>query len=756
MGIIRKRPSTAATPLWTIFETLQTDGIFISIILFISIAVYSNSLLNGFVYDDNLQVLENPWIKDIKNIPEIFTESVWSFEGKPVVSNYYRPMMHIIYMFNYHIFGLKPWGFHLINILLHASISILVFLIIKVILSGPAQSPRDSFPAFIAALLFATHPIHTEAVAWVAGAPELSYTFFFLLAFYLYMKSKEGFNRGYLFSIVSFGLATLCKEPAVTLPIILIAYDYAYRKDGDLFSGHIKRYIPYIIVSACYLLIRSYALGGFSPQEPHIKLTDYEYFINVFPLFCQYLEKLLLPLNLNAFHVLHPIKSIFQLKGILSLVITAAFVVLSAWALRKNKTVFLSFLLIAVPLLPVLYIPALGKNVFTERYLYLPSAGFVILIALVLWWTQANKPKLSLGLNIITILVIGLYSVGTISRNAVWKDDYTLFSDTAKKSPDSPSVRNNLGVAYAKKGQNDGAIREYQTALKLKPDFVDAYNNLGLAYADQGRTDEAINEYQKALKINPGLADAYNYLGLAYADQGRTDEAINEYQKALKINPGLADAYNNLGLAYAKQGRTDEAINEYRTALKLNTGHARAHNNLGLAYAKQGRTDEAINEYQTALKLNPGLARVHNNLGTAYKAKGKIDEAIKEYQIALRIKPDDADVHYNLGNAYGIQGRTDKAMNEYEASLKINPDHALAHNSLGIAYATQGRSDEAIKEFKAAIKLEPAHVDVHYNLGNAYETQGRIDEAVKEFKAVLKLNPDDVTARQRLDFLLKK
>jgi tetratricopeptide (TPR) repeat protein len=614
MGIIRKRPNTADNSSVTIFDTPQSNGIFIGIILFISLAVYSNSLFNGFVYDDNSQVLENPWIKDIKNIPEIFTASVSGFKEKPVVSNYYRPIMHIIYMFNYHIFGLKPWGFHLMNILVHAGISVLVFLIIKLLLRGPSQSPRSSLPAFIAALLFATHPIHTEAVAWVAAVPELSFTFFFLLAFYLYMKSKEGFNRGYLLSVVSFALAALSKEPALTLPIILIAYDYAYKKDENSFHDHIKRYIPYIIVSAYYLLLRSYALGGFAPKEPHIKLTGYEYFINVFPLFSQYLEKLLLPLNLNAFHVLHPIKSIFEIRGVVAIAITAAFVVLSALALRKNKTVFLSFLLIVVPLLPVLYMPALGENVFTERYLYLPSFGFVMLIALVISWIRANKPKLSLGLNIITILTIGLYSFGTISRNAVWKDDYTLFIDTVKKSPDAPLVRYNLGHAYAAQGKTDEAIKEYQIAIKIRPDYVNAHNNLGVAYAAQGRTNEAIQEYKTALKLKPDDADVHNNLGVVYTAQGRSDEAMNEYQTAIKFNPGYAKAHNNLGVAYAAQGRTNEAIKEFKSTLKIDPDHADVHYNLGNAYAAQGRIDEAVKEFKAVLKLNPDDIATHQYL----------------------------------------------------------------------------------------------------------------------------------------------
>jgi len=186
----------------------------IIIILLISSAVYLNALGNGFVYDDTDQVLKNNWIKDIRFIPEIFSKNVWSFQADHSVTNYYRPMMHLIYMLNYHLFGFAPWGFHLVNILFHAANSVLVFLILILLANwqaGSLVSEQDStfssallYSPFIAAILFATHPIHTEAVTWVAGVPELSFTFFYLLSFYFYIRSEECFNRAYTVSVISF------------------------------------------------------------------------------------------------------------------------------------------------------------------------------------------------------------------------------------------------------------------------------------------------------------------------------------------------------------------------------------------------------------------------------------------------------------------------------------------------------------------------------------------------------------------------
>jgi hypothetical protein len=500
-------------------------ALLILIIFLVSFLVYFNALFNDFAYDDKAQVLENRWIRDVKYIPDIFSKNVWGFFGEAVITNYYRPLMHLIFMFNYYVFGLEPWGFHLVNILFHAGVSILVFVIASRLLSASSSSSQVDekgfvrsllSPPFLGAVLFATHPIHTEAVAWVAGIPDLSYTLFSLLSLYLYIKSEEGTKEMYPLSVLSFAIATLCKEPALTLPIILMAYDSTFGKKARGYLPFVKRYIPYFFVAGAYLGLRYHVLGGFSPQRSPIELSAYRYIINVFPLFTQYLENLLLPLNLNAFHVLHPISSMFEPIGIVSLAVTAAFVVVTFMTFRNKNKVCFGLLVIALPLLPSLYIPAVGENVFAERYLYLPSFGFILLIALALSWAKAVKPGLASGLIIISLAVAVVYSVGTVSRNTVWRDNLTLFTDTVDKSPDAPLPHNNLGNVYLNQNRIDEAVNEFSIALKHKPEYAEAHNNLGITYGNQNRLDAAINEFSTALKLRPDYAEARQNLEICY------------------------------------------------------------------------------------------------------------------------------------------------------------------------------------------------------------------------------------------------
>lgn len=325
--------------------------ILIFILLLVSFAVYFNALSGGFVYDDEAQIVENPWIRDIRNIPTIFFSSVWSFKAGLNSSNYYRPLMHIVYMFNYHLFGLKPWGFHLVSILFHCVTSVLVFLIIQRLLAVQRASLSSVHlsPPFIAALLFASHPIHTEAVSWIAGLPDVAFTFFYLFSLYLYILFRDGSGRSYLFSILSFSVATLFKEPALTLPIILIAYDYLLKKSDKAILAGIMTYMPYVVVSGFYLLLRYYSLRSFAPIEAYPDLSTYQFIINVFPLFGEYLKSLFWPFALNFWHTFHPISSLLEAKGIVSVIVSVIFFIVMITAYKKNKLFFFSLLLLLVP-----------------------------------------------------------------------------------------------------------------------------------------------------------------------------------------------------------------------------------------------------------------------------------------------------------------------------------------------------------------------------------------------------------------------
>jgi len=532
----------------------------ILLIIVLSVGVNANTMNNDFVYDDIPSILGNRWITDVKFLPDIFSTHVGGF-SEALSTRYYRPLIHVLYMAGYHISGNSPWGFHLINVLFHTMVSLLVYIISSAFFATPAVSRGYLSPPLLVALLFAVHPIHTESVAWVSGISDISYSFFYLFSFYMYMRGGEGnrsiFNRFYIVSLGSFSLAVLCKEPALTLPLLLVAYDYVYGGKGNQFVDYAKRYIPFLLLVAVYFFIRLLVIPDFVPSKSRIVLSGYQYVLNAFPLFAEYLEKLLLPLNLSPVHVFQPVLSILEAKSVLGIFIAIAFFTIFFIA-RNNNMLVLGFSILLIPLLPAFYTTGIsGESVYAERYLYLPTFGYAIVLAYL--YSRAGKfmPRNSTPAILIAVALIGVFSIGTTIRNTAWKDNYALWSDAVKKSPQSALARQYLGYTLYSSGNIDEAIREYRKALELNPQLFDARFNLGIAYHSKGLFEQAIEQYQIMLRYYPASASAKNALGMAYGQVGFLDKAIEHFQAALALDPSNEEAKRNLLTAHSIKIRTD-------------------------------------------------------------------------------------------------------------------------------------------------------------------------------------------------------
>jgi tetratricopeptide (TPR) repeat protein len=240
---------------------------------------------------------------------------------------------------------------------------------------------------------------------------------------------------------------------------------------------------------------------------------------------------------------------------------------------KKDKKMLLLFLFIIVPLAPALYFPGLifkFYNSFAERYLYLPSFGFVMLLSIAIEWIVANRANRNLFTVVILISLIIIYSAVSIHRNTAWKDEYSLWNDTIRKSPDSALAHYNMGKTLSSLAKVDDAIGHYQTAIRLQPEIAYFRNNLGDLYHAKGWIDRAIQQYEFAIALNPDYAIAYNNLGSAYGDLGLPDKAIGYYVIAVKLEPYNADFHYNLGIAFREKGLIDKAIEHLEFAFKLN------------------------------------------------------------------------------------------------------------------------------------------------------------------------------------------
>ena len=678
-------------------------------------AVYANSIANGFVYDDKYLVIGNPWIKDVRHIPDFFLSDSWGFMD--TASNYYRPVMLLAYMVDYHIFGLEPWGFHLSYVLMHSLVSVAAFFfaarVMALTRSGdrPVATPPVVVP-MAAAVLYAVHPIHTQVVAW-NGIHEMSLAFFCMLSFIFYTGARR------LPALLCFAAALLSKETAVVLPVLLVAYDltmnrveYLARRAAAAMALA-RSFAPYVALGCGYLLLRGYAIGGFSPSSARSNLGLYDYVLNLPVLFTGYLYKLLIPTGLTPTHVFHQKTAFLDVTVLFSMTVVVAFALAMSVSFKRSPAVFQCLVWIAVPLAPVMYLPAMGPSVFAENYLYLPSIGFSILTALALV-RLARYTKTAAISAFVTLTLI--YSVAAIDRNAVWRDDLTLWTDTVKKSPDSFIAVNNLGEAYAKRGRIDEAIELYKAAAGMSHGAAVSNINLGIAYYNLGRYDDSIDSYLAALKMNPRFISARLNLGGAYMKKGLFAEAEAEFKEVIKISPDLAEGYNSLGIVYKELGRPAAAAAEFKRAASLGAGGESSYN-LGVIYMTQGLASEAEKSFEEALRRDPSHAGARSNLGALYAGAGRLQEAL----------------------------------GELTGAVELDPDLVEAHNNLGNVNAMLGRVEEAIKEYEQVVSLDGEHVGAYFNLGLMYGRTGRIAEARRAFERVLELNPGDEGARRMLE-----
>jgi tetratricopeptide (TPR) repeat protein len=307
------------------------------------------------------------------------------------------------------------------------------------------------------------------------------------------------------------------------------------------------------------------------------------------------------------------------------------------------------------------------RDVIFEHRMYLPTAGAVVtlgtaLLSIVERLRLRGAPALQVAGAL--ALTAGPLGLATHARNAVWKDDVSLWRDVVAKSPAKARAHVNLGVAHQARGESSEARSELLVAQRLAPEDAEAHDALGATYQAMGRLDDAIREYEEAIRLESGLSIAHENLGKAYHAKGQREEAIRAFREAIGVDPSNADAHYALGLAYDDQDRLEDAAREYGEAVRCAPDLARAHNNLGRVLHRAGRLEEAMRAYREAIRLDPGMASAHGNLGAAYHQLGQLDEAIHEYLVALRLVPGAAETHHNLAIAYEAKGQPDEATRE--------------------------------------------------------------------------------------------
>jgi tetratricopeptide (TPR) repeat protein len=612
---------------------------------------YLLSLRNGFVYDDSDQILVNPYLRNFHHLREIFTPSVWScmgdFRGS---SNYYRPVMSLGYLFCYQLFGPHALGFHLANLLANVGVVLLVFWVTLKMFRTPAV-------ALAAACIFALHPIHSEAVNWIAAVTELELALFYLLTFGFFLVSARAAGKCsaplQLAMAGSFVLALLSKEQALTLPVVAALYEHFFREDRAETTKlqKFRRYGALWLLAAVYLVVRARYLGGFAPSLDRPGFGTEDLVMSALALIGRYGWKLVWPAHLCAYYVfpddvtaLYP----WALGGMLALAICVWALV----ALRKsNRQAAFGVVWLLATLAPVLNVRWMTSNPFAERYLYLASVGFCWILgwAGVQGWNalSARRPRWHVALPIAAGLLAMLGVVRIAARDRDWHDNITLYTATLKVSPDAYYIHNNLGTVYWAQGNIPAAEAEWRTARRLAPSSEYVLHNLGLAAREEKHYQEAEVLFLRALAIRPNYMDSHLDLGITYEATGRLQEAEAQMRAAEELSPLSVRAHNALSEFYFDRRRLPESIAEARRSVEIEPTPQGCWD-LGLAEWLKGDRSSAERAFLDAEAVSPTDSRAHFMLGLFYMDSDRTADAIREYRAGLQLDPNNADALANL------------------------------------------------------------------------------------------------------------
>jgi len=616
----------------------RRDGLIYAFLFLIGVLPYLNTLWAGFVYDDNYQIVENPYVRSFHYLKQILTTPVWSFKYSRIPTNYYRPLMSVEYLILYRTYGPISYVFHLVNVLAEAAVVILLFAITRRLLKS------DSV-AFLAAAIFALQPIHTESVAWIAAIPDLQLALFLLIAFWFYLDIGEpGRNQWWkpIVMNVTFFLALFSKEPSVAFPVIAMFYEHALRADRYQTSWKTKlgRYGSLFVLTGIYLVARILLIGGLIPKLQRPRLSWPSAILSAVSLFGQYMSKLAWPAALKMFYPFHPVASLLD-RGFLIGVAWILALLALCWILwNRNRFLVLAVLWMVSTLAPALNARWMPGNVFAERYLYVPSIGLCWLVAaglVALWGAKSVKAFTALRVAIaaIALVVTILSAVQIIKRNEVWHDDLSFFKDAVAQNPENANLHSDLGFAYWSRRNHTAAIQEWSDSIARDPENFWALNNMGMAEVSQKRFAEAVPNLQHALKLRPEFSDAHLNLAEAYEGLNRERDAEIEYKAAIDSSALDYDAHNRLAQFYRTAGHIQEAKKQYLISLSVQQ-NAIALDGLGDIALDENDNLLAENYFRQAVDLDSYDHHAHYELVRIYGASGRKAEALREYELGQR------------------------------------------------------------------------------------------------------------------------
>lgn len=657
---------------------------------------YSNSFQVPFSFDDYHAIKRDISIRYMHNF--------WPPQGM-------RYMGDLSFALNYQTGKLEVFGFHVVNFAIHLINALLVFFTVRYLFKTPAIDKNEEtikashYIAFFSGVIFAVHPIQTQAVTYIVQRYASLAALFYILSFLLYIIARlslnsKNFKKGLTLLALSFLSALFAmktKEISFTLPFIIILAEFVFFYE----KGNIKKKLLYLSPMIIPLIIipiqilnmdkpLEEILNDLSQATQETDAIDrHIYLFTQFKVIMTYIRLLFLPVNQNLDYAYPLANGFFDVKVLFSFIFLFVFFALGVYLLKKGLVTkkyhhlitgfgimwFFIALSVESSIIPI-------RDVIFEHRLYLPFFGFVVAFAASAYYYGRKINIKTEHIILFTLIVSIIFTIATYRRNIIWQSNITLWNDVIEKSPRKARGYNSLGSAQIKGKEYEEAKRNIHIALKLRPKYALAYTNLGTIYDEQGIFDKAIENYAKALELRPTYPGALNNLGNAYYKTGKYNDAIEPLLQAIKEREGFAEAHYNLGTVYLELMMLEKALEQIEISIDLDPKNERAYNNLGNCLFKLNRREEALKAFQMSVTVDPKHFDAYLNLGTAYYAFKRYDEALKTFQHALTLKPDSYLGWYKITLIYNELGKNTEAIHSIKQALKIQPRSEQAQGIL--------------------------------------------------------------------------
>jgi tetratricopeptide (TPR) repeat protein len=678
-----------------------------------TLLIFLPALNNEFVlWDDNIVVSENIQIRSIS--PEFF---LWALSD--IRSGLWQPVSWFSFALDHGVWGLRPIGYHLTNIVLHSVNTFLVTLLfIRLIrrskfhhqvLPSQAKTPsvtsplRDDMSVLIAAgaagLLFGIHPLHVEPVAWASGRNDLLSMFFVLLSLIAYARygsltareaaDNPGRSLPYFASLAFFIFAVASKPTAIVLPVVLLILDWyplgRVASVRDLRTKIIEK-IPFFVITVCIALVTWFGERSIGSIDTTTETIPIRILVAVKAL-AAYLLKMVAPYDILPYYPYPKQVSIMSPEFFIPVLLVSAITAVSLLVARRWRLIPAAWMYYLVTMAPVIGIVKVRATFMADRYTYLSSLGPFLLLGVMLsfFWTPRafstrSQRIMKVVASIVSITLVLSFVAVTINQIPVWKNSVSLWSAVIEKEPERiPTAYVNRGWAFQTMKRYDKAIADYDMAIKLAPQSSAlAYNNRGIAYKDLGQYDRAEQDLDTATRLQPGSALAFYNRGILFGVTKQWYKATNDLDHALALKSAYPEAYIARGAIYTELGSYELALEDFTRAIMMNPYQEDAYLNRGVVFDRMNLLARANDDYNTAIALDPGDYLAYANRGIVNKKMNSAGDAERDFSAAIALRPDVAELYIDRGDLYRDMGKRGLAEHDYRMACGLGDESGCA------------------------------------------------------------------------------